>query len=251
MSQNSVAYQAKLRRRRRKRERQTIVFSILIALVLVALVAAIGVYSGQLKLGFLQAEFESDQVPTDATVIQPCVPSDSPPVPYGDITVNSLNATDIVGLASSASDNLSRRGFTIGITGNAPKELKLNNTRIAFGEKGLLQAYTLLAHLPNAVLYLDSRESADLDLELGLDFQGFTPVGEVKLEAATPMQSVADCQSLSLVPRQEHVPATDADSDDSTQQGDDAPEPTEDPADANPENEEGATPEGADAGDSE
>ena len=199
---------ARTQRRRRKHERQALVFGLLIAFLAVSGLAAAAVYTGAVDAPFDRG-FSEEEVVRDQVAAQPCLPDGTLPVPYQQITVKVLNATNRSGLAGQVSDALASRSFVISAT--ETQEAKLNDVRISFGTQGLASAYTLAAQFPTANLFYDAREDASVDVALGESFTELVPAEELGLAADSPMASVDGCRSLdSLTPEPVVVPTPPA-----------------------------------------
>ena len=216
---------ARTQRRRRKHERQALVFGLLIAFLAVSGLAAAAVYTGAVDAPFDRA-FSEEETVTDQVATQPCLPDGTLPVPYQDISVRVLNATDRSGLAAQVSDALARRSFTN--TATETQEAKLADVRISFGSQGLAAAYTLAAQFPRANLLYDARTDASIDLAIGASFGDLVPAEEIALAPDAPMTSIDGCRSLdSLTP--EPLATTDP-ADDATDEVPAEDPPAEEPA---------------------
>ncbi|HMO10035.1 MAG TPA: LytR C-terminal domain-containing protein, partial [Actinotalea sp.] len=132
----------------------------------VAGLGAAAVYSGSIEAPFLAREFGS---PPTATATgptlppPPCPPGGTLPVAYGAVTVNVLNASDVVGLARRTGDDLVARGFVVGSLGNYPTTVT-QSVELYFGEAGIAAAYTLASQVSGARLVLDTRADESVDL---------------------------------------------------------------------------------------
>lgn len=212
---------ARTQRRRRKHERQALVFGLLIAFMAVAGLAAAAVYTGAVSAPF-DRPFSEEEVVRDQVATQPCLPDGTLPVPYQDITVKVLNATNRSGLAGQVSDALAKRNFAISST--ETQEAKLTDVRISFGSQGLAAAYTLAAQFPKANLLYDAREDASVDVALGESFTDLLPAEEIVLAADTPMTSVDGCRSLdSITPEPLPTPSATEDAPAEDPAGEEAP----------------------------
>ena len=108
------------------------------------------------------------------------------------ITVKVFNATTRVGLAGATAAALQERGFVVASAENATATYD-GTARIIFGVPGVAQAYTLAAHIDGAVLVLDPRADASLDVALGAEFDGLNPLETVVLDPAAPLVAPAGC----------------------------------------------------------
>ena len=108
------------------------------------------------------------------------------------ITVKVFNATTRVGLAGATGAALTERGFIVASAENATATYD-GTARIIFGVAGVAQAYTLAAHIDGAVLVLDPRADASLDLALGAEFAELKPLDTVTLDPAVPLVAPPGC----------------------------------------------------------
>lgn len=187
---------ARALRRRHKHERQAVIFGVLIAFLAVTGLAAVAVYTGTIDPPFDRG-FSTKDVKQDEVLAQPCLPEGTPPVPYSNVSVNVLNATDRSGLASTAAASLGERGFVVASTGNT--KVAVEGIRISFGTAGLASAYTLAAHFEGADLYYDTREDASVDVSLGSSFEALREVEAVQLDPTIPMTSREGCMAIEQI----------------------------------------------------
>lgn len=208
---------ARIARRRREHERQAVIYGVLVAVLAVAGLGALAIYTGAIKAPFAR-EFTPSS-PEEA-VTSPCLPKieDQPdgalPLPYSDVHVNILNATGpdgTTGIAGANQTVLSKRGFAIDGVGNHTSVLNLSELR--FGEQGIVAAYTLASQFPRMRLVMDAREDATVDFLVGVDFD--RPLDEDKVPTG-PLQNVEGCKPASEIDK---LPA---------------PTPTETPAEEQP-----------------
>ncbi len=183
-------------RRRHMHERQAVVFGVLIAALAVIGLGAAAVYTGSLDLAFMDEEIRSKPTPTVKVVPYPCPPEGALPVAYAKIAINVYNGTTTVGLAGTTADDLTTRGFTIASTGNQKFD---GSARITFGPAGVAAAYTLRAHVTDAVMTIDARQDATIDLTVGEEFLDLVPADQVKLDLEQPLESPKDCTPYSEI----------------------------------------------------
>jgi len=183
-------------RRRRKHERQAVIFGSLVAALAICGLGAAAVYTEALSLPFLERELTSP--PPEAVVEAapvPCPAADALPVPFNTIEVNVFNGSGRSGLAGSTSTALTGRGFLVLTTDNYPARIS-SNVQINFGQAGIAAAYTLAANVHDAVLVLDLREDATVDLVLGEEFDELIEFSAVALDPALPLEGVPGCVPL-------------------------------------------------------
>lgn len=179
-------------RRRHMHERQAVIFGVLLAVLALAGLGAAAMFTGSLNLPVFAREFAAEPTPTDTTEPGPCPPVGSLPVPASQITVKVFNATPRVGLAGATAASLAERGFVIASTETAAVTYD-GVARVIFGVAGVAQAYTLAAHVDGAVLVLDARADATVDLALGAEFADVAPLETVTLDPAVPLVAPEGC----------------------------------------------------------
>lgn len=183
-------------RRRRKHERQAVIFGSLVAGLAICGLGAAAVYTDALTLPFLERELT--QPPQEAVVEAapvPCPAEGTLPVPFNTIEVNVLNGSGRAGLAGATSTALTGRGFLVLTTANYPAHID-SNVQINFGEAGIPAAYTLAANVHDAVMVLDLREDATVDLVLGESFDMLIEPSVVALDPAVPLEGLPGCVPL-------------------------------------------------------
>lgn len=185
-------------RRRHMHERQAVIFGVLLAGLALAGLGAAAVFTGSLDLPVFAREFAAEPSPTATQDPYPCPPAGALPVPTNQISVKVYNATTRVGLAGATAASLAERGFVIVVTENAPATYD-GKARIIFGTTGVAQAYTLAAHIDGAVLVLDARADATVDVALGGEFAELNPSDTVVLDPAVPLVAPEGCTPFDQV----------------------------------------------------
>jgi hypothetical protein len=205
--------QARVERRRREHERQAVVFGVLIAFLAVCGIFALAVYSGAISAPF-NRPFTTVGVSDQKTYPVPCLPAvkgqpdGALPVAYARVQVNLLNASQESGLAKAHETVLAERGFDIRDKNNVP--LRLQESEIRFGAKGIVQAYTLAAQFPKMRLVLDDRKGTMVDLLIGENFDPPLDVEDVDVAADQPLRNAEDCVPVDTIDAQERLlPAED------------------------------------------
>jgi LytR cell envelope-related transcriptional attenuator len=196
MSTPEEVKRARTQRLRRKHERQALIFGILIAALAVSGLGAAAIYAGVIDAPF-NRDFTAQESKRDKVTAQPCIPTDTLPVPYTDIKVNVYNATTTTGLATTVSSALGSRDFKIDKTGNSTEMLA--EVRISFGAAGLAAAYTVAAQFDSANFFYDNREDATVDVILGESFDALVAPEAVPLVSDIPMTSVESCVALDQI----------------------------------------------------
>lgn len=178
-------------RRRHMHERQAVVFGVLLAALAVAGVGSAALYTESISLPFLERDFSRLATPSATAEAVYCPPEGALPVAADQVPVNVLNGAGRSGLAASTATALQQRGFAVAATDNGAATPGVG--RITSGPNGIAAAYTLRAHLPDAVLTLDAREDASVDLVLGADFADLLPAEQVALDPAVPLTGPEGC----------------------------------------------------------
>ncbi|MCC2319703.1 LytR C-terminal domain-containing protein [Cellulomonas xiejunii] len=179
-------------RRRHMHERQAVVFGVLLACLAVAGLGAAALYTDSMSLPFLEREFSVKPTVVAGAVDTYCPPEGALPVPADQITVDVFNGANLGGLAGRTATDLKERGFVIGVTENARVQFS-GVARIIYGAAGSAAAYTLKAHLPEAVLQNDPRTDALVDLIVGKEYTTLLPLEEVVLDPAVPLVGPEGC----------------------------------------------------------
>jgi len=136
--------------------------------------------------------------PCVTTTAQPGVVLPKP----GTVTVNVYNATNRAGLAKRTGAVLATRGFPIGHVANDPLGKSVKGVaEIRYGPSGEQGAKLMLYYVPGAVLVVDKRTDASVDLVLGEKFKQVAPQKQVDaaLTKPTAVATGAGCASPSTV----------------------------------------------------
>jgi len=175
-----------------------VVFGVLLVAVIVVGLGALAMYLGVIESPFGR---EFSQPRADATTTPPCLPragGDDPlndsepyPIPYSEIDLRILNASNVAGLAHANATILERRGFEISEIGDFPGRLRY--TELRFGERGIIAAYTVAAQFSSIRLVLDDREVETVDLVLGGVYEEPLAEDVVNLFPNVPMTNADDC----------------------------------------------------------
>jgi hypothetical protein len=118
----------------------------------------------------------------------PCVKSTVPfatevPTRPADVRVNVYNATSRIGLANTVADELKLRRFRVDRVGNDPLQLTVQSpVQVRYGPRGAGAAQMLRAWFPGADTKLVARADAEVDLVLGMQYEGFTTAADYVIE---------------------------------------------------------------------
>lgn len=178
-------------RRRHLHERQAVLFGTLITALVAAALLGLSVWFGAIPAPF-NVPFASPS-PTATSVPQPCPPPDALPVPYDQISVNVYNGSTRVGIAAQTSTELAARGLVVISTANDPAGRYDGSTLVRSGTGGLAHAYTVAAIFPDAVVQLDGREDATVDVTLGPRYDQMRTPEEASLDPGLPIPAPEGC----------------------------------------------------------
>jgi hypothetical protein len=183
-------------RRRHKHERQAVIFGSLVAALAIAGLGGAAVYTEVLSVPFLDRGFSSPPAEEVAEVAAaPCPPEGTLPVAYNAVQVNVLNGSSRTGLAGSTATALAARGFLVLTTDDYPVDIT-PAAQINFGQAGIAAAYSLASNIEQAVMVLDLREDATVDLVLGRDFTQLVDPASIVLDPAAPIPAPEGCVPL-------------------------------------------------------
>lgn len=191
-------------------ERQAVVFGLLVAFLAITGIGALAVYSGAVEPPF-DRTFSSPKVDDAiADAKAPCLPEGTLPIPFSDVQVRIFNASGKGGMAAANEQILESRGFTVTLVGDlqtpAGKSTTQGSTQISFGATGVAQAYTLAAHYQDAVLVLDDRADASVDVVLGENFVNLVDEELVEIDPAAPLANPAGCATIeTITPRAAYI----------------------------------------------
>lgn len=107
------------------------------------------------------------------------------------VQVQVLNGTSFSGFASAVSEALQLREFSMQEVGNYTST-NVKRTRILFGRNSINQAYTLASNFTDAVMVMDDRQDAVIDVVLGATFENLKDLKDVP-EAGTKIQDIEGC----------------------------------------------------------
>lgn len=184
------------------RHRQRVVFSVVGAIMAVALVVSMLFYFHVFGLGRVGTPVQAPNYGVTA----PCSAKgeDGNPATTVDnpsITIRVLNGTSFSGFAQAVAKGLENRGFTV----QGYDTLRDNNnagegfvttverTTIYFGRNAINQAYTLNDNFTDAIMVMDDREDALIDVVLGATFKNLKDTDEV-LAPGSPIEDIEGCQ---------------------------------------------------------
>jgi LCP family protein required for cell wall assembly len=104
-------------------------------------------------------------------------------IPPSSIALKVLNATKTQGLAAKAAGALSRLGFSISGTGNAPAGTSSSQTVVVYGPSRAESARTVAAAVTGSLRREDSSLGSHIELLVGSSYEGVKPV---KISSPSP-----------------------------------------------------------------
>jgi LytR cell envelope-related transcriptional attenuator len=118
-----------------------------------------------------------DTTPESAqtTVAQP--PCPPPEIQPAQVSINVFNASGRSGLARLVADGMAQRGFVLANIANDPLAKEVPTAaEIRHGPGGVGQAQLVATQVPGAVLVVDQRPDASVDIAVGDTFTDLTPL---------------------------------------------------------------------------
>lgn len=201
-------------RREYIRRRQRIVFTIVGAVMAVALVFATLVYTRVINLQ--PQTTRAVQLPNYGVKV-PCAAKDQEGHPMkwisnGDTKLRVLNGTDFTGLGNAVNEELENRHFTImEVPGNYTRN-NVERTMIVFGEQAINNAYSVARNFSDAELVMDDRQDRLVDVVIGNTFNDLRSDKEMKKDGDT-IKDIEGCLTVDqmkqagLPKAPEHTPA--------------------------------------------
>ena len=194
-------YNERAARKQFVRRRQRLVFSIILLVLAAILVLAIMVFLGHMD----GTGKQSAKSQPNYGVAVPCAPAKATVMDFGQISVRVLNGTKYSGLATAIKETLVNRGFKVTDVGSTPSKEWLERTQIHFGAKGVIQAYTVNAQFSDAIMVMDDRKDALVDVMIGQSFENLNSVNVASSKPGATIHSfdgcVADAGTMKNLPK--------------------------------------------------
>lgn len=132
-------------------------------------------------------------VPVPGATPVPCLtlaifPSDVLPEPK-EVTINVLNGSRRIGMASITAEVLGTRGFQIGNVGNFEGKKIETVGQVQYGPKGADIAQLIAAYVPGVQLVNDGRPDDSVDLIIGQKFEDVLTKSQAAEVLARPIAS--------------------------------------------------------------
>ena len=185
--------------RNRLRIRQTIIYGVLTAIVTIVGFGAWAMWTGKMEPLFDTPLAHETEVAVDYGPV-PCPEGADAVYPRaGTVEINALNGSSLRGAARAAGETMTSRGFGLGKMDNANFQYT-GEALIRTGEKGVNNAYLVAAHAgENAVITVDDRLDATVDLIVGEKWQGLIPSDTVEVKAGQRIPRPAECTEISQI----------------------------------------------------
>ncbi|MCI1634801.1 LytR C-terminal domain-containing protein [Bifidobacterium sp.] len=172
------------------RRRQKLVFTIAVAVLVVATVL-----SALFILGALgkTSQKTAAQQPNYGVEV-PCAPANSTFANHPNVAVRVLNGTDKSGLGTAVMEALSNRGFSMTGSGDYPSKVEVQRTEILFGKNNIAKAYTVAAQFNDAIMRMDDRSDQLVDVVIGSTFNNLNSEKSI-VAAGKAITSIEGCVS--------------------------------------------------------
>lgn len=179
-----------------RQQRETRIFLTIGGVMAICLVVSLFIFFGILRIPFLEGFKSPPKYAMSGSV--PCPLSDSP-VAADKLKVKVLNASEQKGLAKEVAQRLKELKINVISVGNSVQKDMRREARIVTGPTGVNGAYTLARAFTDVEIIMDTRQSTDLTLILGDDFQTTRSPEEFKAEANQPLEDLPKCAPVRLV----------------------------------------------------
>jgi hypothetical protein len=193
----TFAEQDELYNRVRKRRRilHGAVLLLLVGLLAAAIVVALAIMNGQIKLPAAERSQAAAPLCPDATYDY---------TPPGKIKLNVYNSTSRPGLARTVANEFAARKFVVGAVGNTESGYR-GVALVVSGAAGQSAAFSVQRNLPGSDYVQDGRSDASVDVILTGDFKQLAKPGLVdqtpgKLSCPRETRRVVEDPTLPVVP---------------------------------------------------
>ena len=147
--------------RLRRRILHGVVLVVLVGLISAAIIVALAIMNGQIKLPTTERSSDAASLCPEATYDY---------VPPEKINLNVFNSTNRPGLARSVADELAARKFVVGAVNNMTSGYR-GVALIVSGAAGQSAAFTVQRNLPGSDYFQDGRNDPSVDVILTGDFK--------------------------------------------------------------------------------
>lgn len=147
--------------RRRRRILHGAVLVVLVGLIAAAIVVALAIMNGQIKVPTAESSDAAGSLCPEATYDY---------MPPEKINLNVYNSTNRPGLARAVADEFVARKFVVGAVGNSSASYR-GLALIVSGAAGQAAAFTVQRHLPGSDYIQDDRTDSSVDIVLTGDYR--------------------------------------------------------------------------------
>lgn len=181
--------------RTRRRVLHGVVLVLLVGLVAAAIVVALAIMNGQIKLPTAERGRAAASLCPDATYNY---------TPHGKIKVNVYNSTSRPGLARTVANEFLARKFVVGAVGNTESGYR-GVALVVSGAAGQSAAFSVQRNLPGSDYVQDGRNDASVDVILTGDFKELAKSALVdqtpgKLSCPRETRRIVEDPALPVVP---------------------------------------------------
>ncbi|MFC0265662.1 LytR C-terminal domain-containing protein [Alloscardovia macacae] len=172
------------------RARQRMILSATIGFLVVAVILSI--LSLTTGLFTSRARQNAGSIEANYGVITACPVDGTTSLNPSEITLRVLNGTNKSGLGTAVGEELRNRGFNLQGVGDYDSASVLQRTEIHFGKNAITQAYTLAMQFNDAILRMDNREDALIDVVIGSSFDDLIASDKTP-KVGTKLTALANC----------------------------------------------------------
>ena len=179
----------------RRRVIHGVVLVLLIGLIAAAIITALAIINGQLRIPAAEAPEET---------VAACPAATFDYTPNNQINLNVYNSTSRPGLARAVADEFLARAFVVGAVANIDAGYR-GVAAVISGAAGQSAAFSVQRNLPGSDYFQDSRSDGSVDVILSQDYSALTPPEFVdqtpgKLSCPRESRRVADDDLWPVVP---------------------------------------------------
>jgi hypothetical protein len=181
--------------RLRRRVIHGVVLVLLIGLIVAAIITALAIVNGQIKIPSTEASHEPAKACPSATFDY---------TPNDKINLNVYNSTSRPGLARSVADEFLARKFVVGAVANTDAGYR-GVAAVVSGAAGQSAAFSVQRNLPGSDYYQDGRTDASVDVILAGDYESLAApdlVDQTPGRLSCPRESrrIADDDKWPVIP---------------------------------------------------
>jgi LytR cell envelope-related transcriptional attenuator len=179
----------------RRRVLHAVVLVVLIGLIIAAIITALAIINGRLKIPAAE--------PAEKTV-STCPAATFDYTPHDKINLNVYNSTSRPGLARSVADEFLARKFVVGAVSNVDPGYR-GVAAVVSGAAGQSAAFSVQRNLPGSDYFQDGRTDGSVDVVLAQDYAALAPpelVDQTPGTLSCPRESrrIADDDKWPVVP---------------------------------------------------